>query len=261
MLSPDPNNFNMTEEEYISIQTRYNLSVDKRDNLLEKEGFIVGGVTFVCVVADLWFIKQGFSVYPLGVFLVYQFIKVMRGDEPLIPYRKYTPKPSFFEYEDYLLTYRVWERQHKKEQAIESRKQQLLKEKRQKALNRKNFSYWSSIDPYEFEREIAVLFESKGFQVTVTKGSGDGGIDILMSKDNKKSIVQCKRYKTKVSPSTVRDLYGVMVSGKYHAGYVVCPSGFSKKSFEFSKDKKIVLIGLKRIMEMVNQDEVDFLIE
>ena len=125
---------------------------------------------------------------------------------------------------------------------------------KQRDLNRKSFTYWSSLDPYEFEREIAVLFEKHGFKTKVTKGSGDGGIDIILFKNSEAGIVQCKRHKTKVSPSVIRDIYGTMLGGKYKFAYVVCPAGFSEESMRFSRGKKIQLIGLKRIMEMVNSD-------
>ena len=116
------------------------------------------------------------------------------------------------------------------------------------------------MDPYEFEKEIAYLFEKHNFKTRVTKGSGDGGIDIVLTKNGLSSIVQCKRYKTKVSPGTIRDTYGAMVAGNYHSAYIVCPSGFSEKAFEFSKGKRIVLLGLRRIMEMVEQGSVNFLV-
>jgi hypothetical protein len=60
----------------------------------------------------------------------------------------------------------------------------------------------------------------------------------------------------------VRDLYGTMVSGKFDGGFLVCPSGFSEKAFEFARGKKIRFIGLKRIMELVqaeSKSDVNFL--
>jgi len=124
----------------------------------------------------------------------------------------------------------------------------LQKEKEEK---RKQYQYWMEIDPWEFENEIALLFERQGYSAKVTKGSGDGGIDILLNKNRTKGIVQCKRFKSKVGPGPVRDLYGTMMAGNYEFGYLVCPSGFSSSAYEFSKRKNIKLVGLKRIMEMV----------
>ena len=92
----------------------------------------------------------------------------------------------------------------------------------------------------------------------ITKGSGDEGIDIFLNKGNgQQGIVQCKRFSKKVGPATLRDLYGTMIAGDYKYGFVVCPSGFSDKAYEFSKGKNIKLIGLKRIIEMVNTSEAE----
>lgn len=129
--------------------------------------------------------------------------------------------------------------------------ERIVKEREEK---RRNYDYWSNLDPYEFEREIAVLFEKHGFMTTVTKGSGDGGIDVVLKRNEKYYAVQCKRYATKVGPAAVRDLYGTMVSGKFDGGFLVCPSGFSDKAFEFASNKKIQFIGLKRIMELVHAE-------
>jgi len=141
----------------------------------------------------------------------------------------------------------------------ERQKEKLLKEKLDK---QKEFSYWFNLDPYEFEREIAELFIKHQFRAEPTKGSGDEGIDILSEYgDGYKGIAQCKRQKTKVSPSVIRDIYGTMMSGKFKYAFVICPAGFSDKSFEFAKGKKIILIGQKRLMQMVNDKpySLDFL--
>ncbi len=125
---------------------------------------------------------------------------------------------------------------------------------------RKTFEYWMSVDPYKFESEMAVLFEQNGFTTAVTKGSGDGGIDIELKIGTKRGVVQCKRQKTKASPGVVRDLYGTMVAGKYDFAFAVCPAGFSDQTFQFVRGKKIGLIGLKRIIDMAKQEgQLDFL--
>jgi len=124
-------------------------------------------------------------------------------------------------------------------------------QEKEREERRTNYDYWSNLDPYEFEKEIAILFEKHGFNTKVTKGSGDGGVDIWVKRNKNRYAVQCKRYSKKVGPAAVRDLYGTMISGQFDGGFLVCPSGFSEKAFEFSKHKNIQFIGLKRIMEMV----------
>ena len=102
------------------------------------------------------------------------------------------------------------------------------------------------------EREVGWLFSQHGYEAEVTKGSGDGGIDIFLKKNGKVSVVQCKRFTHKAGPAVVRDMYGTMMAGNYEEAFVVCPAGFSDNAYDFSKNKKVRLIGLKGIMEMVD---------
>jgi len=155
-----------------------------------------------------------------------------------------------------------WDYDYKEKKVIEElRKAELrkeeLKQKKIRDLKRKTFQFWINLDPYKFEHEITELFIKNGFIAKTTKGSGDGGIDIFLNKNNRKGIAQCKKQKTRVSPSVIRDIYGTMISGKFNFAYVICPAGFSNESVSFAKGKKIILIGLKRIMEMNNEEVKD----
>src|SRR5437868_13060831 len=46
----------------------------------------------------------------------------------------------------------------------------------------------------QFEHYVARLLEHQGFRTTVTKGSGDLGVDIIAHRDGQSYCVQCKRY-------------------------------------------------------------------
>jgi hypothetical protein len=239
--------FNMTLEEYQAIGAKINRSLKRKDKVEYWEKVFIFLIhLFIAII---------FHGTPMIAFPIVSLFPVLYLHDMFMPifyYGKFTPPEKYFEFEEYSVLYEWW-----KEEELE--KQRRLEEEKRKENNRKNYDYWSTVNPYEFEREIALLFKKHGFNSRVTKGSGDGGIDIILKKDSEKFIVQCKRHQSKVGPSTVRDLYGAMAGGGYNAGYVVCPSGFSKKAFEFSKGKKITLIGLSRIMEMVNNNSVSFL--
>ncbi len=129
---------------------------------------------------------------------------------------------------------------------------EVLRTEKEKAEKKKQYQYWMEIDPWEFEKEISILFRKEGYSVQVTKGSGDEGIDIHLRKGGRKGIVQCKRFKTKVGPGPVRDFYGTMTAGNYDFGYIVCPSGFSVKAYAFGKGKNIKFLDLNGIMSMVH---------
>ena len=116
-------------------------------------------------------------------------------------------------------------------------------------------SYYRSMDPYKFESEVAKLYEEKGYSVEVTSKSNDEGKDIILTKDNEVTYVECKRFNenTNVSRPIVQKLYGVMVADGVKKGIVVSTSGFTKEAIEFSmkKDVSIELIDSQALMEML----------
>nr|WP_294658301.1 restriction endonuclease [uncultured Blautia sp.] len=61
---------------------------------------------------------------------------------------------------------------------------------------------------YEFEHRCAALLKSKGYhRVSVTKGSGDQGIDVIAHKAGKKYGIQCKYYSSPVGNKAIQEAY------------------------------------------------------
>lgn len=66
-----------------------------------------------------------------------------------------------------------------------------------------------SMEGHKFEDFCAVLLENNGFRdVTVTRGSGDYGVDITARYHNRIYGIQCKRYAKTVGIHAVRDALG-----------------------------------------------------
>jgi len=109
----------------------------------------------------------------------------------------------------------------------------------------------------EFEEFVALIFVRLGYSVEVTGGSNDGGIDVVVKKDNRTSLVQCKNYRTsKVTLSMVRDFYGAMNADlNFEAGYFITTGIFTLEAKHFAEDKPIELIDGSRLMEYVNMAE------
>ena len=96
--------------------------------------------------------------------------------------------------------------------------------------------------PRKFEVLVAELFKSKGYDVTLTPQTRDGGVDIYALRRDELGtvlvLIECKRYAVhqKVGVEIVRGLYGVV--GQKHAtkGLVATTSYFSSDAKEFHKD-------------------------
>ena len=98
------------------------------------------------------------------------------------------------------------------------------------------------VSPQAFERQVASMFERKGYRVSNRRYSSDHGVDLLVWKGNDKAVVQCKRYKGAVSEPVVRDLVGSMVHEGANKGYIITTGRFSQPAREWAQGKNIELI-------------------
>ena len=128
-------------------------------------------------------------------------------------------------------------------------KERLLEIKRKKA------DYWFSLNGFQFEEEVANLFKKSGnfSEVVKTKGTGDGGIDLVLTHvDGTKVLVQCKAHKKEVGPHVVRDLYGTMQSEGIKDGVLISLGGVTPGVRDFIKDKNISIIDVNGIIKLQN---------
>lgn len=113
--------------------------------------------------------------------------------------------------------------------------------------------YWFNLEPFEFEKEVAEWFKQQGYQSKLTKKSGDGGVDIIISKDDYTAYVQCKRYtKSKVDRPTLQALYGAVCADKVSQGIVVCLLGITKESVEFANKVGIKVVTINHLVKQDN---------
>jgi len=103
--------------------------------------------------------------------------------------------------------------------------------------NWKEQAWWWTLDGWQFEYEVAKVFRLNGFKATVTKGSGDGGVDIILKKDGYCAIVQCKHHQYPLSPEPVRALWGIKDDWGADEVIMVASSGLTSASVEFVRNK------------------------
>lgn len=108
--------------------------------------------------------------------------------------------------------------------------------------------YWFKLDPYDFEKEVALWFRNKGYETTLTSKSGDGGIDIVLKYNEEETYVQCKRFtKSKVDRPTLNALYGVMCADNIKHGIVACLIGATNEAKQFAKKVGIKIITINEL--------------
>jgi restriction system protein len=98
----------------------------------------------------------------------------------------------------------------------------------------------AQLDPYQFEHFVAHLLERMGYHTRVTQQSGDGGIDIIASKDElgfEKPLikVQCKQRLSSIGTPEVAQLYGQI--DKEEHGLFVALGDYTSQARVFERSK------------------------
>jgi restriction system protein len=96
----------------------------------------------------------------------------------------------------------------------------------------------------EFERLVGEAFRQRGFAVAQLGGNGpDGGVDLILEKDAKRYLVQCKHWKSwQVGVSVIRELNGVIAAQEADGGYVVTGGRFTNDAQTFADSCGIKLV-------------------
>lgn len=105
---------------------------------------------------------------------------------------------------------------------------------RLRSLRRQEFLKLDKLDPFEFELLVAERFAEDGFQTTVTKKSGDYGIDVWIEKDERRGAIQCKRYskENKVGRPEIQSFAGALQSESADFGIFITTGVFAENALE-----------------------------
>ena len=111
-------------------------------------------------------------------------------------------------------------------------------------------NYWLKLSGWQFEKEVGGIFGKLGYHVVITKGSGDGGVDLVLNKDDIKYLVQCKNHNKPIGPSGVRDLFGAMHHEHAIAGIFISSTGYTRGALEFAAGKNIQMLDVNDVIRM-----------
>ncbi len=113
--------------------------------------------------------------------------------------------------------------------------------------------YWMSLSGTDFEKQLGYLFGHLGYHVRLTPKTGDQGIDLILRKDRKDTIVQCKSHKSRIGPAVARELFGSMVHYGADGAILACTGGFTRGVEEFVRGKPIDLMSAADIATMARR--------
>lgn len=110
-----------------------------------------------------------------------------------------------------------------------------------------------SIDWFQFEKFIALLYRRFGYTVTRRGGANpDGGIDLVIEKEGQRSVVQCKQWKTwNVGVKTVREFLGALTDARIQRGIFVTLCGYTGDAKQLADKHGIEIVNEKVLAGMI----------
>lgn len=105
----------------------------------------------------------------------------------------------------------------------------------------------------DFERLVGEAYRRRGYTVEETGlGGADGGIDLVLRRDGKRTLVQCKQWRRdKVPVNVVREMFGLMTHHRADAVRIAALGGFTPEAARFAEGKPIELIDGATLLGMI----------
>lgn len=105
----------------------------------------------------------------------------------------------------------------------------------------------------QFEWMVGEAYRRQGYAVEESlAGGADGGIDLILRKDNKTTLVQCKRWKTQsVGAPIIREQFGLLTHHNANKVIVVTSGRFTREAVSFAESKPIELVDGPALLALV----------
>lgn len=105
----------------------------------------------------------------------------------------------------------------------------------------------------QFEMLVGEAFRRQGYRIEETGlGGADGGIDLLLGKNGKTTLVQCKQWRSqRVDVKVVREMYGLLAHHGADAVKIVAIGDFTPDARRFAQGKPIELIHGEALLALI----------
>ena len=129
----------------------------------------------------------------------------------------------------------------------------------EQVLYNPNFIY--NLDPWEFEKLVADVFQRHGFNAEVTQKTRDGGKDIVATFEMGgvlyNTYFECKQYAPNrpVGAKVVRELYGKLNMERIDKGVIVTTSHFTRDAIIEAKETngRIQLVDFEKLQKLMQR--------
>ncbi len=109
---------------------------------------------------------------------------------------------------------------------------------------------------HDLERLVGEAYRRRGYTVEqpLTPGGADGGIDLILRREGRTTLVQCKQWRSgSVGITVVREIFGVMMHERADAALVITSGKFTREAQDFALGKPLELIDGPALLALVRE--------
>lgn len=106
---------------------------------------------------------------------------------------------------------------------------------------------------HDFEAFLKKLFEKMDYKVIRTQLTNDQGADLIVEKDEEKTVVQAKRYSSHIGNKAIQEAVAAIKHYKCDNGMVITNNWFTAPATELAKSNNLNLIDRNRLKELIKE--------
>ena len=106
---------------------------------------------------------------------------------------------------------------------------------------------------WQFEQYLAQVFKLQGYRTQLIGGSGDQGVDLILTTGNRRIAVQAKRWSGPVNNKAVQEAYTGMRYYSTHEAWVVTPSYFTSSAIDVANRTGVRLVDRRELQRWLQQ--------
>lgn len=110
-----------------------------------------------------------------------------------------------------------------------------------------------TMDGKQFEHYLKELFISKGYKAEVTSAAGDFGADLILHKEDRKIVVQAKRYSNNVGIKAIQEVVGSKAHYLADEAWAITNRDFTPAAYKLAESNQVKLINRDKFIDMVVQ--------
>ena len=105
----------------------------------------------------------------------------------------------------------------------------------------------------EFEKYLQSLFIKFGYDCKLTSETGDFGVDLIISKEYRETIIQAKRYSQKVSIAAIQEIIAARDYYNIFSAAVITNNFFTKAAIDLANKANVRLIDRNILLTFIKE--------